>query len=390
MFPRDIEKKLQSLAKTFPVVSLLGPRQSGKTTLVKNVFPNHTYTNLENINQRELAQKDPLFFLKSYKKSGGIIIDEAQHAPDLFSQIQLDVDENGNPGEYIITGSHNFLMNEKISQTLAGRVAILDLLPLSFSELQQMNLLPSDLDLAIWQGCYPRVIEKNLSPADWYANYIRTYLERDVRQIKNLPDLSTFQRFLRLCAGRIGQLINFSDLGRDCGISYHTAQGWLSILEASFIIFLLPPFYTNFNKRQTKSPKLYFYDTGIACSLLQIESPDELRHNYFRGNLFESYIISQLMKQRFNQGKRSNLFFWRDQKGYEVDCILDKGKDKLIPIEIKSSQSIAQDFFKHLKYWCELAQIDPRNAYLIYGGDENQIRREANVLSWSSLLQIEN
>ncbi len=383
MYQRSIKKKLSALAKQFPVIALLGPRQSGKTTLVKSLFPNYAYTNLENINHQELAISDPLYFLKSYKKNGGLIIDEAQNAPGLFSQIQLDVDEKGGEGHYIITGSQNFLMNEKISQTLAGRVAIFDLLPLSIEELKEANLLSEDLNTALFMGGYPRIFEKELSPEDWYPNYIRTYLERDVRQMKNLVDLSTFQRFLKLCAGRVGQLVNFSDLGRDCGISYQTAKGWLSLLESSFILFMQPPFYQNYSKRVVKSKKLYFYDTGLLCSLLQIESAEELAHHYLRGNIFESYIVSELIKKRLNQGKRPNCYFWRDQKGNEVDCILEKG-DQLIPIEIKSGQTVSKDFFKSLSYWCELSKTPPENAYLIYGGDENQVRREGNVLSWSS------
>ncbi len=387
MYQRNIKKKLISIAKQFPVVALLGPRQSGKTTLVKSLFPEYAYTNLENINQKDLALTDPLYFLKSYQKNGGLIIDEAQNAPELFSQIQLSVDENR--GHYILTGSQNFLMSEKISQTLAGRVAIFDLLPLSINELKEADLLSKDLNSALFRGGYPRIFEKGLAPEDWYPNYIRTYLEKDVRQMKNVHDLSTFQRFLKFCAGRVGQVINFSDLGRDCGISYQTAKGWLSLLEASFILFMQPPFYKNYSKRVVKSKKLYFYDTGLLCSLLQIESVNDLAHHYLRGNIFESYIVSELIKLRLNAGKRPNCYFWRDQKGNEVDCILERG-DQLIPIEIKSSETITKDYFKSLRHFCELSQTPPENSYLIYGGDENQIRREANVLSWSSLEELSN
>lgn len=387
MYFRDLTNKILSLSKGFPIIALLGPRQSGKTTLVKKLFNHYEYTNLENLNQRELAQSDPPYFLQSYKKNGGLIIDEAQHAPNLFSYIQLAVDDANNETQFILTGSQNFLLNEKISQTLAGRVAILELLPLSMNELTLATLLSSDLNQAMLQGGYPRIFEKQLSPADWYMNYIRTYLERDVRQIKNVTDLSTFQKFLKLCAGRIGQLINFSDLGRDCGISYQTAKAWISLLESSFILFMMPSYHRNYNKRIIKSNKLYFYDTGIACNLLQIESPDQLSQHYLRGNLFESYIISELVKQRLNQGKLPDCYFWRDSNGHEVDCILERA-DGAIPIEIKSGTTLSTDFFHGLRYWCELTNTPSERAYLIFGGNENQTRRDGNVLGWSSLTSL--
>jgi len=387
MFHRELQKKIIELAKKFPVIAIMGPRQSGKTTLVKNTFPDYAYSNLENINQRELARSDPPYFLKSYQKNGGLIIDEVQHAPELFSYLQLDVDEKKKEGQYILTGSQNFLMSEKMSQTLAGRVAILDLLPLSLREMLQSNLLPKDIDSMLFKGGYPRIYEKDLNPSDWYMNYIRTYLERDVRQMKNVSDLSTFQRFLKLCAGRIGQIINFSDLGRDCGISYQTAKAWISLIEASFIIFMLPPYHKNFSRRVIKSKKLYFFDTGLACNLLQIEDVSQIPQHYLRGALFESFVISELLKQRFNSGKQSNSYFWRDQKGHEVDCILEEGS-RLLPIEIKSGSTIHKDFFRDLSDFCQFSGTSPENAYLIYGGDENQIRREGNVLGWSSLPEI--
>ena len=241
-------------------------------------------------------------------------------------------------------------------------------LPLSQSELKKGNILSTDLNTTLFKGGYPRIFEKDLSPPDWYPNYIRTFVERDVRQLKNVSDLSSFQRFIRICAGRVGQIINFSDLGRDCGIPYHTAKAWLSILEASFIIFMLPPYYKNFSKRLIKSKKLYFYDTGLACSLLKIESPEQIAHHYLRGGLFESYVISELLKHRFNQGKESNCSFWRDNQGHEIDCILEQG-GKVLPIEIKSGETIDRKFFKSLAYWKELSGLQDE-AYLIFGGEE--------------------
>lgn len=386
MYDRIIEEQIIELAKKFPVIAILGPRQSGKTTLVKKVFKDFAYTNLENFNQRELAQSDPVYFLKSYKKNGGLIIDEAQHAPALFSHLQLEVDEKEREGKFILTGSQNFLMNEKITQTLAGRVAMLDLLPLSIEELNNAGKLSKDLNTSLFNGGYPRIYEKDIHPLDWYPNYIRTYVERDVRQMKNVNDLSTFQRFLKLCAGRIGQIINFSDLGRDCGISYQTAKSWISILEASFIIFMLPPFYKSYSKRLIKSKKLYFYDTGLACSLLNVETSEQLINHYLRGGLFESYIISELIKMRVNQGKQPNCYFWRDSKGHEVDCIIEAA-GKLTPIEIKSAETIKKDFFKGLTYWRDVSKIET-DLYLIYGGDDSQIRREGKVLGWNSLSNL--
>ncbi len=388
MYIRDVEKKLIKLAEKFPIIAVLGPRQSGKTTLVQKVFGDYSYSNLENINQRDLAQSDPSYFLKSYQKNRGLIIDEAQHAPNLFSYLQLEVDEKeGKGGRFILTGSQNILMNQNISQSLAGRIAIIDLLPLSLNELKNAKRLPSDLDDVLFQGGYPRIYEKELDPSDWHLNYVRTYLERDVRQLKNVSDLSAFQRFLKLCAGRVGQVVNFSDLGRDCGITYHTAKAWLSVLEASFIVFMLSPHYKNFSQRVIKSKKIYFYDTGLLCSLLKIESKDQLSNHYLRGGIFESYIISELVKKRLNQGKESNCYYWRDSKGHEVDCILEEA-GKVIPVEIKSGQTIKGEFFKNLSFWRRLSGVKAEDAYLIYGGDENQIRREGNVLGWSSLNDI--
>lgn len=388
MYQRRAKNKILHLASKFPIVGILGPRQSGKTTLVREAFPGYYYTNLENLNQRELAKSDPPYFLQSYQKNGGLIIDEIQHAPELFSYLQLDVDEHGGEGRFILTGSQNFLMNEKISQTLAGRIAICDLLPLSMGELKDANLLSHDLDTAIFKGGYPRIFAKDLDPVDWHTNYIRTYLERDVRQMKNVIELSTFQRFLKLCAGRIGQVVNFSDLGRDCGISYQTTKAWISLLEASFILFMLPPYYKNYNRRLVKSKKLYFYDTGLACSLLQIERADQIFQHYLRGALFESFVIADLLKQRLHQGKQSNLFFWRDDKGHEVDCILESGQ-KLIPIEIKSAHTINKGFFQDLIYFCELSNTPSQEAYLIMGGEEDQTWREGHVRGWQSILNLQ-
>lgn len=270
MISRLLQKKLEALAQKLPVVAILGPRQSGKTTLSRMVFGNYAYVSLENLDSRTFAQEDPRSFLDTYAKEG-VIFDEIQHVPLLLSYIQTWVDEWQKPGQFILTGSQNFLINEAITQTLAGRIAILNLLPLSVDELAAANLLPAQSEECMFLGGYPRIYAKEIAPEDWYPNYIQTYIERDVRQVKNVHDLAVFQRFLKLCAGRIGQLINFSSLANDCDVSLSTVKSWLSLLEQSFIIFLLRPHHANFSKRLVKTPKLYFVDTGLACTLLEIQ-----------------------------------------------------------------------------------------------------------------------
>ena len=284
---------------------------------------------------REFASEDPRGFLEQYsKKSGraGVILDEIQNTPNLFSYLQVSVDQDPRPGFYILTGSQNILLNQHISQTLAGRISIQTLLPFSIEELQEANRLPEDPFTTLFQGFYPPIYTKAIDPQDWYKGYVQTYVERDARQIRNISDLSVFQKFVKLCAGRIGQLLNLTSLSNDCGISVNTARSWISILEASYIIFLLQPHHKNFSKRLIKSPKLYFYDPGLASYLLGIESPKMLFQHYLRGGLFESMVLCNLMKQRFNAGKTSNLYFWRDKTGLEVDCLIEKA-DGLVPIE---------------------------------------------------------
>lgn len=384
---RKMTEELKKLAKQFPVIALYGPRQSGKTTLSKMAFEDYKYVNLEKIAERRFAEEDPEAFLEGLKDEKGVILDEVQNVPDLLSYIQAYVDENEKPGFFILTGSQNLLLNEKVSQTLAGRVAILTLMPFSVGELLEESMLSKDYMEAVFKGSYPRVIARNYSPLKWYPSYIDTYIERDVRQIKNLANLSQFRQFLELCAGRIGQLLKVSSLANDCGVTVNTANSWLSILEASYIIFMIRPHCKNFNKRIIKSPKLYFYDTGVACSLLGIKSEKELLSHYLRGGLFESFIISEFMKYEFNRGEHPRIYFWRDKVGHEVDCIIED-IDKLIPIEIKAGKTINANFFDGLKYWNELSGLDPQNGFLIYGGDEIQKRSVANVLSWRLLTKV--
>ncbi len=381
MFQRDLEKSLLRFAK-FPVVALLGPRQSGKTTLVKTVFHAHRFVSLENPQQRAFAANDPQGFLKQLENPIGIIIDEFQYVPELLSYIQVDSDEKKRPGYFVLTGSHNFLMNQAITQSLAGRVGILTLLPLSLHELLQHTLVKTPHE-AIFNGGYPRLYAESFSPVELLPSYIHSYIERDVRQFANIGDIHVFQKFMQLCAARVGQQINVTDLATNCGVDRRTIDKWLSVLEASYIIFLLKPYFNNFNKRITKNAKLYFYDTGLVCSLLEISSAKDLLLSSFRGALFECLIISDLYKQYYNQGLRPSLYFWRDQNGtLEIDGLIDLGV-KLIPIEIKSGETINKDFFKNLTRWSDIASVDPSLGYVIYGGEEDQNRKTGRVLSWS-------
>ena len=381
MIPRLIANKLKQLTYQYPVVAITGPRQSGKTTLVRNIFPQRPYLSLEDPDVRSFALEDPRGFLSGNPE--GIIIDEVQRAPDLFSYIQTRVDEIDKEGLYILTGSFNFSLMEGISQSLAGRVGLLNLLPFSFAELDQANRLPDLLEDLLFTGSYPRIYDKRIPANEWYANYVKTYLERDVRSIKNITDLDVFQRFLKMCAARSGQILNLSSLGDDCGITHNTAKSWLSVLQASFIVYLLRPHHKNFNKRLIKSSKLYFYDTGLLSYLIGIDSPENLSTHAFRGPMFETWVISELLKGRLNRGLRENLFFWRDNSGHEIDCILEQG-GRLLPLEIKSGQTITRDYFKGLKYWSKISQTPGKEAYLVYGGSMDQKRGEGNVLGWRS------
>lgn len=398
MIQRALEAVLRRATRNYPIVTLTGPRQSGKTTLVKMAFPDYAYTSLEDPDQREFATTDPRGFLAQFRKR--VILDEAQRAPDLFSYIQTASDREGTKGRYVLTGSQSFLLMRTISQSLAGRAAILHLLPFSWAELQGRRSLsltsfgertpsrsePPDVDLmdVLFTGFYPRIHDAQLLPQDWLANYYRTYVERDVRELLNVGDLEAFGRFIGLCAGRNGQLLNTSSLANDCGISQPTARRWISVLEASFLVLLLRPHHRNFNKRLVKSPKLYFLDTGLLAYLLRIRSPDELRTHSSRGAIFESFVVSELMKNALNRGKEPDLHFWRDSAGHEVDLLLGRGKD-LVPIEIKSGATLVNDFFAGLRYWLNLAGTPDAPAALIYGGDRSVRRSGVVAYSWADM-----
>ena len=394
MFKRTLSKKLTDLAKQFPVVSIMGPRQSGKTTLSKIVFKKHDYVSLEEPNEREFALADPKGFLRRFP--GGVILDEIQRAPALLSYIQGIVDREDSPGRFSLTGSQQFHFMEKVSQTLAGRTAIVQLLPLSLNELLgetapdlcKIDALPGkrkkpafSLEEIIYKGLYPRIHDKKLDPHDWLSAYYRTYVERDVRDVANIGNLETFQRFVRLCAGRTGQLLNLSSLASDCGISHTTARHWISILQAGFIIHLLPPHHANFSKRIIKSPKLYFLDTGLLCYLLKIRGGEDIATHPLKGSIFETFVISEIYKAFAHTGEVPPLYFWRDRTGHEVDMVIDTGK-KLIPIEIKSSETIDGSFFDGLRYYISLGSPASKTGVLIHGGDTLYQRDNFVVRPW--------
>jgi len=385
MLTRAIGATIIQRSKKMPVIAILGPRQSGKTTLARALFPQYTYVSLENFEMREFARLDPQRFLEAHQSAQGIILDEIQHVPQLLSYIQTYVDQEHRPGSIIITGSQNILMNQAISQTLAGRIALFTLQPLSIAELKRNHIVPETIEEVVIKGCYPRVYAYDLEPTSWYLDYIETYVERDVRTVGNIVDLSTFRRFIRLCAGRVGQLLNVVSLANDCGIDQRTAKAWLSILEASYIIFLLQPHYVNFSKRLVKTPKLYFWDTGLACALLDIRSIDLLHTHYMRGSLIESLLIAEICKHYYNQGDRPHhVYFWRSHAGHEVDCVIQE-HNTLIPIEIKGGATIVQDFFTGLSFWKTLTDQENTNGFVIYAGDKTQHRSQGTVVSWKNI-----
>ena len=315
MIHRDLGTKLIQLFSKFPAIAILGPRQSGKTTIAKEIFPHLKYLNLEDLSIRQHAKDDPKDFLES--NSEGLIIDEIQNVPELLSYLQIYIDKQDKPSLYVLTGSHQILLNEKFSQSLAGRIAITTLLPFSYQEIKNQKQISNNIDQIIFNGFYPRLFRYSITPEDFYPSYIQTYLEKDIRQLMNVSDLGLFQKFIKLCAGRIGQLLNLSSLANDCGISHVTARRWLSLLEMSFVVYLLKPHHKNFNKRLVKTPKIYFYDTGIACCLLEIRSPEQLTSHYAKGSLFENFILIECLKNRYNKGLLPDIFF---QKSLPLGC----------------------------------------------------------------------
>ncbi len=382
MIPRHAEKILLELSKGYPVIAITGPRQSGKTTLAQNIFAEKPYVSFENPDTREFSQNDPRGFLEKYKS--GAVFDEIQRSPQLLSYLQEIVDVNKIPGQFILTGSQQFGLLSNITQSLAGRVALVQLLPFSYHELysqDQFKKNSNKIDHVLFTGLYPPVHDRHLDPHIWYANYIQTYIERDVRQMINIRDLNTFQRFVKLCAGRTGQLLNLSNLATECGITQNTARAWISIMEASYIIFLLQPHHANFNKRIIKTPKLYFYDSGLAAWLLSIQTPEQINTHPLKGALFESFIISEFFKNRFNKGLRANYFFWRDRSGNEIDLLAEQG-NTLRPFDIKSGKTVTREFSKGLKRWIAIAKGKAVDPTLIYGGDMSLKQDDIHFFAW--------
>ncbi len=368
MIPRKAAQELKRLGKQFKAVAVTGPRQSGKTTLVRAVFSDKPFVNLENPDTRLFARNDPRGFLGTYSK--GAILDEIQRVPELFSYLQQVLDEAADNGLFILTGSNNFLLQDNISQSLAGRVVYLFLLPLGLSELPANGLSTDEI---LYTGGYPALYAGDTDATSFYSNYTRTYLERDVRLLKNITDLFVFEKFLRLCAGRTGQLLNMSSLAFEVGVDVKTIGSWIGVLETSFIIFRLQPYHKNFNKRIVKMPKLYFYDTGLALSLLGLENSQQIPTHPLRGGFFENLVVVDLLKKRYNQAKNNNLFFWRDNVGHEIDIILDLPQGQ-IPVEVKSGKTITSDYFKGLNYWKKLTGNS--GGILIYDGDSMQKRSD--------------
>lgn len=381
MIERTLTAKATALTQKFQVISITGPRQSGKTTLVKAAFPALPYVSLEEPDIRQIALTDPRGFLSNYPR--GAVLDEIQNTPDLFSYIQTLVDEKRDI-LFILTGSSNFLLLEKISQTLAGRTAVLHLLPFSLAELEPVG---KEYESLIFKGFYPHIYDRDIAPTDFYPAYIQTYVERDVGLIKNIGDINVFIQFTRLCAGRIGQLLNYASLASDTGISPNTAKAWLSILEASFILYRLQPYVHNLSKRLVKSPKLYFYDTGLACSLLGIRDESQVSLHYMKGALFKNMIINEFVKRSLHRGENRYPYFWQDNHAKEIDCLLVSG-EKVTPVEIKSGKTISNSYFDNLKYWRTLAALPEDQGYVVYGGEQSMKTSAGTLIGWRQVGSI--
>ena len=379
---RSITARVIQLLQQYPALAITGPRQSGKTTLLKNILPGYHYVSLENSDQRNFASEDPIGFLKRYPSN--VILDEVQRVPELFSYIQTRVDESGMMGQYVLSGSQNFHLMERITQSLSGRIAIFRLLPFDLSELKTADLLVDELSAIILKGFYPAIYDRNLDHSIYYSNYLQTYVERDITNLINVHDKKRFSNFISLCANRTGQLLNLSNLAKDCGISQPTAKSWLSILESSYITYLLPPYYENFNKRITKSPKLYFFDTGLASFLLGIREIEDLHASSLMGSLFENLIVSEFIKRNHHLYQLREYFFWRDSNNHEID-LLYKTPAGYHLFEIKSSQTVSSKHLKTMAFFADISGKPISNKTLIYGGSENQDRTDYSVRSWLDL-----
>jgi len=383
MYARDIEKIALSVHQKLPILTITGPRQSGKTTLCQALFPKHSYLSLEDPDLRRFALSDPKSLFNQYDSS--LIIDEIQRAPELCSYLQGIVDQKNNKNTYVITGSHSQLLMEAVSQSLAGRCKVLELLPFSSHEILQFNKNISLPELLI-NGGYPRIYDKNIAPGSWLKDYFQLYVEKDARSIFNIKNLNQFETFTRLLAGRTGQLLNYESISNEVGASTTSIKQWLTVLETSYICYKLLPHFKNFNKRLTKSPKIYFHDTGLLCYLLKIQNEEQLETHPLRGQIFENFIINELIKAKLNKGEENNFYFWRDQKGHEVDLIEDNGQ-KLHPLEIKISKTFHSSFLKNIHYFNALQEYE--KADLIYCGNPEQ-REEVKIQNWKNFLSIRN
>jgi predicted AAA+ superfamily ATPase len=379
---RQLEHSLRALLPKYPVLAVTGPRQSGKTTLLKSIFPDYTYVSLEDTDTRSFATDDPIAFLEKYPRK--VIFDEAQRVPELFSYLQTAVDKSGEMGQFVLSGSQNFHLMERITQSLAGRVAIFRLLPFDLNELRSAGWLPDNWQEAVVKGFYPAVYDRDIMPPVFYSNYLQTYVNRDISNLSGVQDLRRFQNFIALCAGRIGQLLNISNLANECGISQPTAKSWLSILESSYIVFLLQPYYENFNKRIVKTPKLYFYDTGLAAFLLGIRSADDITNPVIGGGLFENLAVAELHKQNYHQYQLKQYWFWRDSSGNEIDLMTKNGLAFDI-FEIKSTKTVLPTLFKGLASFASITNGKVNNSTLIYGGQEPQTRTHYQVVGWNGI-----
>jgi len=384
MISRTAESTIRSLMQGFPIVTITGPRQSGKTTLAKAIVTNKPYVSLEDPDVRLAATEDPRSFLERFPD--GAVLDEVQRCPAILSYLQTRVDADGRMGLFILTGSQQFGLLSGITQSLAGRTAFVELLPFSLEELARSGMLPQRLDEMLVKGSYPALYGRKVSPRAWFGAYVTAYIERDVRQVLKVQELEMFQRFVRLCAGRTGQLLNLSALSADCGITHNTAKAWISVLEASYILFQLRPHHANFKKRLVKAPKLYFHDAGLVCWLLGIQSPQQMETHPLRGNIFETFIVAELMKSRLNAGERPGMYFWRDSNGNEVDVIMEQGP-LLMPVEMKSGATVVRDSFAGLEKWTTLSGGLATSPMLIYGGDTSYRHKGIRVEGWKGLYE---